>query len=221
MDIEDYSNLPGKQILLMKSLDVYYKKEENINHLLPIIKGGITKLSLRIIDWFATNYTKKFGVIYYLKKTDDGYDYSETHQEGYTHYNVWTKYKSNLDAYSKKQFDPFCRNERIEFKYNEDSKIITTVGQLNFFRWAIDNHVLTYIKNHLNVIEKDMNSNIRKNSPKKKKGPKKNSKTQKVNHLENESSNTKKVERRKRRELSVAATKTLNKHRFNIVLDFS
>ena len=45
-----------------------------------------------------------------------------------------------------KQFDPFCRRDRIQFNYGKDKYIITTVGQLNFFRWAIENKVLDYIK---------------------------------------------------------------------------
>ena len=79
-------------------------------------------------------------------------------------------YKSQLKAYTKKQFDPFCRRERINFFYDtEDSNkyIETTVGQLNFFRWAIKNQVLSYITKNLNTIEHDMNNCIRKANYKK------------------------------------------------------
>ena len=37
----------------------------------------------------------------------------------------------------------------------------TTVGQLNFFRWAIENNVLEYIQTHLPDIEKAMRAFVR------------------------------------------------------------
>jgi hypothetical protein len=49
-------------------------------------------------------------------------------------------YKSSLDGYSKKFFDPFCRTERIEFQ-----GFTTTVAQLNFIRWCIVNGIVDYI----------------------------------------------------------------------------
>ena len=47
-------------------------------------------------------------------------------------FNVFLSYRSQLNAYSKKQFDPFCRRNRIDFYFNETQFITTTVGQLNF-----------------------------------------------------------------------------------------
>ena len=55
-------------------------------------------------------------------------------------------YKSQLKAFSKKQFDPFCRRKRIKFDYEKSKNIITTIGQLNFFKWIIENKILDYIK---------------------------------------------------------------------------
>ena len=53
-------------------------------------------------------------------------------------------YKLKLKAYSKHRFDPFCRWDRITVPYNETSHIQTTIGQLNFFKWAIENYVIEY-----------------------------------------------------------------------------
>jgi hypothetical protein len=79
-------------------------------------------------------------------------------------FNVYLNYKTQLKAYSKKQFDPFQRRERISFEVqnanNEKQKIVTTIGQLNFFRWAIQNNILEYAERNVKDIEKDMNSNI-------------------------------------------------------------
>ena len=67
--------------------------------------------------------------------------------------NVFLNYKAQLKSFSKKQFDPFCRRERISFKYNENDSVVTTVGQLNFFKWSIENDILKYIGNNLKDIE--------------------------------------------------------------------
>jgi hypothetical protein len=71
-----------------------------------------------------------------------------------------------LRAYSKKRFDPFCRWERINVPHkNGTTYIQTTLGQLNFFKWAIENQVLRYIHDNYSVIESDMN--IRNNTSRK------------------------------------------------------
>ena len=79
---------------------------------------------------------------------------------------VYLRYRSQLKSYNKANFDPFCRNERIT-GWGDNGDIITTIGQLNFFRWAIENRVLEYINDNLEDIEKDMNTNIKKNLKKK------------------------------------------------------
>ena len=112
---------------------------------------------------------------------------------------VYLDYKSQLKAYSKKQFDPFCRRERISFIDHDNNELITTVGQLNFFRWAIENNILDYIKENYEIIENDMNNSLR-NLYKKKDG----------------TDNS----RRKRTELSISATKTVNKHNVSIIVQF-
>jgi hypothetical protein len=70
-------------------------------------------------------------------------------------------YKSQLKAYSKKLFDPFCRRERIMFQLQNQESFLTTVGKLNFFRWAIEKGIIDYIKLNLPKIEREMNTNAR------------------------------------------------------------
>ena len=107
--------------------------------------------------------------------------------------------KSQLKSYSKKRFDPFCRRERINFNYQGGKNIETTIGQLNFFKWAIDNLIIEYIKNNYKEIEEDMNESY--NSIKKQK---------KNSH-----------ERKKREELSKSASRGLNCNKVKIILDFN
>ena len=118
-----------------------------IDQLLQHVSKG-APISLRVIDWFVTNYSREHDISYVLPQTG-------------RRFNVHESYKSQLKAYSKRQFDPFCRRNRIHFYYREDAMMQTTVGQLNFFRWAIENNVLEYIQTHLPEIEKAMRAFVR------------------------------------------------------------
>lgn len=130
-----------KQELIVSSLQKFYATRNDIKEILPILQGT-SPLSLRLVDWFVTNYAKKHNTGYILEGQE---------------FLVYTNYKSQLKAYSKKLFDPFCRRERIMFQVPGEEPFITTVGKLNFFRWAIEKGVLTYLSLHSQVIEADMN----------------------------------------------------------------
>jgi hypothetical protein len=135
--------------LLLLSLSKYYKtSSQNIHNIIPIIYKT-SHISLRLIDWFVTNYCKKYNIIF--TKTN-------IYEEG-EYFNVYSNYRSQLKAFKKIQFDPFRRRERIDFYYNSESFVETTIGQLNFFRWFIDNGLLDYVTNNYEDIEKDMLSN--------------------------------------------------------------
>ena len=136
-----------KQDLLMCSLQNFYNNDTNLNKMLKILNQE-TKISLRIIDWFVTNYSKKYNIQYALEKTKETF-------------NVYINYKLQLKGYSKKQFDPFCRRNRIKYYYNDTDFIVTTVGQLNFFKWALSNNIIDYIHSHIEDIERDMNSSYK------------------------------------------------------------
>ena len=206
MDIPHYfvidsDPLSIKQELIMNSIKFFFN-ESNVKNMLPILLGN-TKISLRIIDWFVTNYSKKHNINYVISKENDN-----------TLFNVFINYKLQLRAYTKKQFDPFCRRNRIKFVYNNDGNyLITTVGQLNFFKWAIENNIIDYIKEHLESIDTDMNTNIKKIYK---------TKTKNKNKTTNEGEcKSQKTERKKRRELSVSAVKKLNKQTHTFLLDFN
>jgi hypothetical protein len=174
-------------LLLTKLMD-YYTKNDNLNKILTIINGE-NKMSLRLIDWFVTNYAKKYFVVYDIQEKNK-----------VRRCKVYTDYKLKLKAYSKKRFDPFCRWERIIIPYDEINNIQTTIGQLNFFKWILENNILDYIEKNLDMIEKDMN---RRNSTSKRK--------EKIN----------KKTRKKREELSISASKSIKKERINIMVKFN
>jgi hypothetical protein len=135
--------IKDKKDIILPSLYQFYAKPEHINVLVPII-SGYSQLSIRVLDWFVTNYAKKNNVIYMLPSG--------------THFNVHLSYKSQLKGYKKKMFDPFCRKKRISFYFGDNKCIITTIGQLNFFRWAIENNILNYVIDHIENITSDMNT---------------------------------------------------------------
>lgn len=204
------SEIQTQSELLMTRIEEFFMNENHLKKMIDIL-SGTSNLSLRIIDWFVTNYSKKYDVIYALKKDDyeEIHDleckeikYHEIDSENETNYMnecvtknkiqststineemiddiqktkfiVFLEYKSQLKAFSKKQFDSFCRGERIKFNYNFNNQayqIETTVGQLNFFRWGIQNNLFIYIEQNYEKIEKDMNESIQNKKNKKKEG---------------------------------------------------
>lgn len=171
--------------LLLNNLLNFYNQNGNLKKMLSIINGE-SKISLRIVDWFATNYAKQNFTIYSVKNK---------------RFKVYVDYKLKLRAYSKKRFDPFCRWERITIPFEQDKHIQTTIGQLNFFKWALENNVIEYIEENYDEIENDMNK--RNSTSKRKKAPSSKAKT-----------------RKRREELSISATKTIYKEDVEIVVKF-
>lgn len=171
--------------LLLNKLMDFYKNESHMANMLKIITGE-SKISLRIVDWFATNYAKENFTLYNIDNK---------------RFKVYVDYKLKLKAYSKRRFDPFCRWERISIPYKNGTCIETTIGQLNFFKWTLENDVIKYIENNYDAIEKDMNS---RNS------------TSKRKELNIDNNKT----RKKREELSISATKSIKTETIEIVVRF-
>lgn len=165
----------SKNNLLMDKINIFFNNENNKNILINILNSKYN-ISLRVIDWFVTNYCKKYNIFWI---------------ENNMRFVVYLDYKSQLKAYSKKHFDPFCRRDRIYFSYKDDMYLETTVGQLNFFKWIVEHNIINYIKNNYEEIENDMQESI------------------KLDNIKD-----------KRRELSKCATKTININETKTILNF-
>ena len=148
-----------KEITLINFLIAFYK---NKIELFSDIINQKTPLSLRLLDWLVTNYSKKYNITYPLKYNSEN-----------IYFNVYVDYKNQLKAYSKKFFDPFCRQKRLvidtstlkwrTYTSEEDiakKDIVTTVGQLNFFRWFIENKVMDYALCNVELIDSDMMATV-------------------------------------------------------------
>jgi hypothetical protein len=186
-----YCGLNTQNDLILGILKNFYYDNDykNLDIIIPIINGQ-SQISLRLIDWFVTNYSKKYFTTYSVNGK---------------RFPVYTEYRLKLKAYKKRRFDPFCRWDRINFPYKNDMHILTTIGQLNFFQWALKNNIINYIKNNKDCIEKDMNS-------------RNNISTRKNIDSDTKSNNK---TRKKRSELSISATKTIKKENIEIIVKFN
>jgi hypothetical protein len=173
--------------LLLRNLMTFYENDDNLKRMMSVINGE-SKISLRIVDWFVTNYAKKHFTVYKLSETTP-------------RFKVYNDYKLKLKAYSKKRFDPFCRWERISVPYDETNLMETTIGQLNFFKWTLENKIIEFVEENYAAIEDDMNA---RNSTSKRKDSITDGKT-----------------RKKREELSVSACKCIKKEFVSIIVKFT
>jgi len=200
-------NYPTQNDLILNKLKDFYNIDNNLDKMLKIINGE-TSISLRIVDWFVTNYCKNNYIVYIVDNK---------------RFKVYDNYKLQLKSYSKRRFDPFCRWDRISVNIKDDTLVLTTVGQLNFFKWALENKVIEYINNNYKEIDIDMNS---RNSYAKKKlynssissnsSHASNSSNSSVNTCDsNITTNNNKITRKKREELSINISKSIKKEIFN------
>jgi hypothetical protein len=184
-----------KQELIIASLQRFYSQRADIDEIVELLKGT-SEVSLRLIDWFVTNYSKAHNTSYILH----GQEFA-----------VYMNYKNQLKAYSKKLFDPFCRRERILFQVPGHEAFLTTVGKLNFFRWALEKGILDHIKLNQQDIEKEMNAAMKEQN---KKHEETNNTTQKATTTQSQTQTRKRSGRQ-------AAAKLVQKHDCKISMEFS
>lgn len=134
-----------KPELVIASLQRFYANHPEIDKVLTYLNGE-APLSLRIIDWFVTKYSRKGFVRYPLNGQE---------------FLVYLSYKGQLKAYSKQYFDPNCRRERIMFTIPGHEQFMTTIGKLNFFRWALESKILDYMEAHEDEIRSGYNAYLK------------------------------------------------------------
>jgi hypothetical protein len=146
-------NLTSQEILLLKSLEDFYINNPCFNLLVGII-DGTSMISRRTFEYFVTKYSQSHNISYELEEKGIKYNFL-----------VHSSYKDQLKAHKKKYFDPFGRGERIPFFINNDC-VITTIGQLNFYRWFFTKKIHDYCLKNYNLIQTELlsNKNIKKRS---------------------------------------------------------
>ena len=141
-------NISSQESNIIKSFENFYQNNENTFIFLDLISSK-SSISIRLIDHFITKYSKTNKISYKLNENNIEQSF-----------NVYSSYKQQLKTYQKKYFDPFSRGERIPFFIN-DTCIITTISQLNFFKWFISKKIYDYILANQNSIDNDMNQKNR------------------------------------------------------------
>lgn len=147
-----------QKICLQNELVSYFTPEKIENILIPILsQRGMPsshrsqspeshkskcRISLRLLDWFVTNYSKNKSVhfMHPVKKKP---------------INVFSMYKKFLRGYKRTLFDPFRRKAIVCFMWK--GRIYnTTVGQLNFLKFCDNYAILDYTMEHHDEIDENM-----------------------------------------------------------------
>jgi hypothetical protein len=145
--------LHTKEIYDYNIAKMFFKEHPEYAQKIIQIKSQKYRVSLRILDWFSTNYTKKNNVSYKVKI--DG-------KEQY--FDVHLSYDSQLKSYKKTRFDPFARRTKDReslfiFKFpRTDKKIVTNIKQLNFLVWAFKYKIIDYVEENLDYLIGIMNT---------------------------------------------------------------
>lgn len=139
----DRTTLTAREVTVLKLLEAQYTPQIANEVLVPLITQE-SPVSLRILDWCVTNWSKKHNVMC-------------ASQVPGKFVNIHHSYRSMLSFWRRKLFDPFRRRTRVLLRI-EDREYETTLGQANFALWAHQTGVMAYVVSHLAEIERDMNA---------------------------------------------------------------
>ncbi len=152
----DEIELSKKETYYYKIIDKFYKtlNPQKVNLMIDIIEGR-SAISLRLLDWFVTRYSNKHKVRYTRIEKDNNDKFEQSIDDGF---NVHISYKAQLKSYKKRYFDPFRRRKKFKYFFDKQKNIYlcTTIGQLNFFKWAFNNYVIEYVMSKYKTITKAM-----------------------------------------------------------------
>lgn len=149
-----------KEELILNKLQIRYQKDKELqNWFLSFIQKPT--ISLRTVEWLASSYSKRNNVSYYVKRQDGTRFLFHLHPS----------YKTQIKAYTRTNFDPFKRKKSITIHLpsfqtspQPGDTNITTLSQLNFFRWAFENGVIDYAIKNLEVIQRDIETRERRSN---------------------------------------------------------
>ena len=143
-DIIEISQLKGKEIWHYSMLDKFFSTCESsqIQRMVDIINGNHL-ISLRFMDWFVTRFC-------HLYKTTINIANQFCTQNNF---NINISYKAQLKSFTKKYFDPFKRKKKFIFTLDKQKiSFLTTLGQFNFFRWAMTHDIINYTETNYRTI---------------------------------------------------------------------
>lgn len=109
------------------------------NTVLPIIEGR-TLVSLRDLEQLVTRSQPAFRSLQTRHSAANPIEYFVDGK----YVRVFEQYKSCVKANEKKNCDQFRRHNRVFVDCGIERSIETTIGQMNFMLFAIQNGVITY-----------------------------------------------------------------------------
>ncbi len=148
-----------KEKYYYRSINKYYNKltSKDIKFMMSIIDSE-SKISLRLLDWLVTKYSDKNVIT--IKYNDDETD----------RINIHISYKAQLKSFKKKYFDPFKRYKKFYYTFTIDGKkhkYLTTIGQLNFFKWSFKHNIIKYVGDNFDSLSTEMLSSNKDEKDKK------------------------------------------------------
>lgn len=165
----------SKPKVLFNSLYKFYSSKDNLNTFIFLRNTQKSGVSLRIFDKYTTQYVL-----------------SNTKIFPGTYISVYDSYREQLKSWTKGMFDPNARDHSDPTKYSDEDNILlksfsllipkigniedTNIGQLNFFRWAIQDNIYSLIINDLDNIKMFIKTKNKKTTRKPKDSPKDNGK---------------------------------------------
>ncbi len=152
------NSLTVRQKTRLEQISPFYDDEKVEKLLLPVVLQEYD-ISLRALDWFVVNYCKRKRIVA-----------QTTGPQGREAINIFKEYKDSLRHWRRRNFDPFRRRERVYFSWR-DVEYTTTVGQLNFLRWAEQKGVIAQARNNLGDVERDMLTTLGKSKQRRKERP--------------------------------------------------
>ena len=136
------SELSPRESVLLQRLNDEYTPEVGRDVLCPLITRT-SPVSLRTLDWAVVNWAKQHHVVC-----------TSIVPGRFT--NVHHAYRTTLNHWKRKLFDPFRRRRRISVII-DGKEYETTLGQANFALWTYKTGVLAYVISNMTMIEGDMN----------------------------------------------------------------
>jgi len=116
----------------MNSLTYFTNLDQQTrNEMIDIMESNHPNISLRLIDFFLDKYTRNHNIQYII---------------GNQLTNINDEYRKQLKIHTKQYFDPFRRYNRFVHQFNDGKLLNTSIGQLNLFKWMLENGIINYIK---------------------------------------------------------------------------
>lgn len=129
-----------RHLARLESLMSFYDEATLESVLVPVTTGEVDA-SLRLLDWFVINYSRR----------------RKLHIDGT---NIYQSYRSWRRFWRQDLFDVCRRGQRIYFKH-QDQTLTTTIAQMNYMYWAQQHGVRAYVETHKTEIAYDMSRRIK------------------------------------------------------------